>query len=142
MRRVLGGCIVALGVVAVAAGVFGYVSTRRFIDRAARAAGTVVRLDVEEDSESGKSFRPVVQFRTPAGARVEFKSRVATKPPAYSAGDAVTVLYEANAPNRAEIDAFWPLWFRAIFGGVMGAGFLTFGGVMLLVPRRCWRAGH
>jgi hypothetical protein len=140
--RMLGGCSVAIGVVVVAVGVFAYVSIRRFVDRAAKAPGTVVRVEFETNNEGGNTFRPVVEFRTPAGARVEFKSRLSTSPASYDVGDSVKVLYEANAPNRAEIDAFLPLWLPALLCGIIGAVFLAVGTVVLRIPSRYWRPGH
>ncbi len=139
MRRTLGGSLVAIGVVIVAGGLFGYVSTRRFVDRAARGEGTVARVEIEDDSgDGGTSFRPVVQFRTASGARVEFKSRQASNPAAYGEGDAVTVLYEPGAPDRAEIEGFWSLWFPTLLcgliGAVFGAVFVAVGAVVLLAP--------
>jgi hypothetical protein len=136
MRRTLGGWFLAIGVVIAIAGVFSYVSTRRFIDRAARAAGTVVRVLEEADSgDGGTLFRPVVQFRTLAGAMVEFRSNFRSKPAGYRLGDAVTVLYEPDAPDRAEIESFMTLWFLTLICGLLGTIFLGAGvGVLLVRP--------
>jgi hypothetical protein len=137
MRRTIGGGLVAIAVVIAFGGVFSYRSTRRFIDRAARAPGTVVRVLEEVDAgDGGKSYYPVVQFRAPAGAPVEFRSHFGSNPAGYRPGDPVTVLYEPDAPDRAEIADFWPLWSLTLMCGLLGTIFLGAGvGVLVAAPR-------
>src|SRR6185312_1410410 len=63
-----------------------------------RAPGEVVSLKSEWSSGSGSSsghysYYPIVQFRTPDNARIEFKNSIGSNPPSHRPGDKVTVLY-------------------------------------------------
>jgi len=68
-----------------------------------RAPGAVVSLR-EEESGNNSSYYPVVRYRTDKNLSVEFKDSVGSNPPSYRPGDKVTVLYLADAPQRAVID--------------------------------------
>lgn len=72
------------------------------------------------------SHSPVVEFETPAGREVRFKSRASLRRPTpFHAGDAVNVLYLPDAPDQAEIDDPRFLWFQGgmtlLLAGVLAA---------------------
>ena len=97
-----------------AAGFFA-IKTHRFIVHAARAEGRVVKLLTEPSRDGGHPLtRPVVEFRTADGTRVEFKSTSPSCPPSFARDEIVTVFYEQSQPQSAEIDSFFSLW-----GGVV-----------------------
>lgn len=62
------------------------IETARFVQRAARAEGKVVRLEVQpSSSRGGVVYAPVVTFNTPS-EMVTFTSSNASKPASFHAG--------------------------------------------------------
>jgi hypothetical protein len=89
-----------------------------------RAPGAVVSLK-EEDSGSDSSYYPVVRYRTDKNLSIEFKDSVGSNPPSYRTGDKVTVLYLADAPQRAVIDrGIWNWAIPLIL--LIGSGLIAF----------------
>src|SRR3990167_6474359 len=84
-------------------------STDSFVDRAARAEGTVVDF-VKSRSNNSTTYRPVVQFVGPSGQEVEFTSSSGSSPASYSKGERVEVLYLSADPQSATINGFFDLW--------------------------------
>ena len=83
------------------------------------APGVVVALQENYDSD-GSTYKPVVQFRTAGGQRVEFASSYSSSPPAYEIGESVTVVYSPENPSEAVIKGEGQI-FHVIFmlvGGV------------------------
>lgn len=66
------------------------------------APGVVVALHENYDSD-GSTYKPVVQFHTPGGQKVEFTSSYSSNPPAYEIGERVTVVYNPDEPSKAVI---------------------------------------
>lgn len=94
---------------------FCAVRTHSFIVQATRAEGRVVKLLTEPSRDGGHPLtRPVVEFSTADGTRVEFTSTSASYPPSFARDETVTVFYEQSEPQSAEIDSFFSLW-----GGVV-----------------------
>ena len=86
----------------------------QFANSAAEAYGVVVEM-----RRAGKGgSRPLVEYRV--GDQVySVEGIISTKPPAYSRGDRVRVLYKAADPADARIDSFVECWlFSVIFGGL------------------------
>jgi uncharacterized protein DUF3592 len=88
-----------------------------------RAPGAVVGLR-EEESGNNYSYYPVVRYRTDKNLNIEFKDSLGSNPPSYRPGDKVTVLYLADAPQRAVIDrGMWNWAIPAIL--VLAASFVA-----------------
>jgi Protein of unknown function (DUF3592) len=100
-----------------------YFNTSKFVAGARTAQGTVVAL---------KSGAPEVKFRAQDGREVQFTSSVSSKPPAYSVGEKVEVLYRPDRPEDAEVNAFMSLWLGVIILGALGSGFSVVGAAMVL----------
>lgn len=123
---------------------FVYQNTRSFLGKAVEANGRVIGLERSRSSStsstsSSSTYRPVVEFTTASGKRIEFTSSVGSNPPSYREGEAVTVLYLAADPYRARIKSFFSLWFGFMI--LLGLG-LVFAGVgvgMALVQSRSRR---
>ncbi|QND54659.1 DUF3592 domain-containing protein (plasmid) [Phyllobacterium sp. 628] len=117
--------------------------THRFIVRAEHAQGRVIAMMPERSRGDGSVvYKPVVEFNTPAGERIEFQSSVGSNPPAFETNEVVQVLYEPANPRSAEINSFWSLW----LGPVITTGlFLVFGGLtcsMFLRIQFRWFGSH
>jgi hypothetical protein len=102
----------------------GYIffNTSEFVSGARKAQGTVVGL---------KSGAPEVRFQAQDGREIRFTSSVSSKPPAYSVGENVEVLYRPDRPEDAEVNAFMSLWLGVIILGALGSMFsLTAAGLI------------
>jgi hypothetical protein len=111
------------GVAMLVAAAFVTLSTLSFRTEAVSAPGTVVGL------EAG---RPVVEFVDADGAMHRIVGSVSSNPPAYDAGEAVTVRYRPGEPGDARIDGLLESWFAPMLLGGMGTVFTVIGAAFLL----------
>jgi hypothetical protein len=95
-----------------------YFHTSDFVANASKAAGTVVGL---------RSGAPEVKFTAHDGREVQFTSSVSSKPPAYSVGEKVEILYRPDRPEDAKVNAFMSLWLGVIILGALGSMFALVG---------------
>ena len=116
----------ALGLVLLVGALVAYSSTKNFLTTAVIAEGTVIQL-VRSTSSDSTTYRPVVEFNTQSGTRIEFTSSSGSNPPSYSQGETVEVLYQESSPNQAKINGFFSLWGLPTILGVMGSVFFVIG---------------
>jgi len=115
-KLLFGGIFFSIGLLFGGIGLWSLFSTYSFTRTALVAEGEVMR---------GQG-RAIVRFKTEWGEAVEFTSSVSTDPPRYQRGERVTVLYDRNAPQKAQIKSFTDNWFL----GTIFSGFgLVFGGI-------------
>ncbi len=91
-----------------------------FIRTAETTQATVVDLDVH--GRPNKYF-PVIEY-TVDGVQYRQTSHSGSNPSHYQVGDAVTIFYQADEPNRYRIDWFVNLWLAPLL--ISGAGLLQF----------------
>ncbi|WP_299881707.1 DUF3592 domain-containing protein [uncultured Cocleimonas sp.] len=130
-----------IGLALLAGAFYFYTSTQTFLKGALSAQGTVIELVRSKSSNSSSSsssytYKPVVEFKTPAGKRIEFTSSTGSKPPSYSKGEIVEVFYDESFPQKAKINGFFYLWGPAIILGLMGVIFTLIGAAMLFMKYR------
>lgn len=111
---------------------FLYKSTSAFVAEATRAEGTVVEL-IRSESSSSATYKPVVNFVSQKGEKIEFVSSVSSNPPSYSKGQKVEILYLPAEPQNAEINGLFSIWGSSIIlGGMSGVFFLIGAGIILV----------
>jgi Protein of unknown function (DUF3592) len=115
-----------VGLVFVTVGTWSLVSASSFFAGAERADGLVVDVRMVNDADGGRTWYPVVLFRTAGGQRVQFESSSGGGPDSYERGDRVPVAYDPDTPRDARLATFTG---RYAFPGV----FLLLGGVATLV---------
>jgi hypothetical protein len=116
---------------------FIFSNTTSFIRRAEQAEGKVIDLERSRSSSSSSStYRPVVEFTTATGKRIEFTSSVGSSPPSHRVGEPVTVLYNPADPQSARIKSFFQLWFGFLIVCFMGLVFAAIGLSMIFVRAR------
>jgi len=130
-----------LGFAALAASFFFYQSTSDFLQKATKTEGIVVELNrsvskAEPNDPLGHktsvSYKPVVNFVTGNGEKIEIVSMMGSNPPMYHKGQKVEVVYLPDEPHSAKIYDFFSLWGIAlIFGSGGGLMFLIGAGIML-----------
>lgn len=118
------------------AGIWCWTSVR-FKGAAARAEGTVVRIDTEyaRPAQDGSRrpaeplYNPVVRFRAASGRETEITGLGVGGAADYEVGERVSVLYPPDRPEAGKIDSGQEFWLGplvcALFGALFGgAGFL------------------
>jgi hypothetical protein len=120
---------------------FIFSNTTSFIRRAVEAEGKVIDLERSRSSSSSSSsssstYRPVVEFTTATGKRIEFTSSVGSSPPSHRVGEPVRVLYNPADPQSARIKSFFQLWFGFLIVFFMGLVFAAIGLSMIFVRAR------
>jgi hypothetical protein len=99
-----------------------YRSTRAFLETAIRVEGVVIEM-----RRRGGSSAPIVRFQPPEGPEVTFESKLYTRPPTYSVGEKVTVLFQSARPDEARLYGFWDLYLLTVVLGGIGAVFTLLG---------------
>jgi hypothetical protein len=116
---------------------FIFSNTTSFIGRAAEAEGRVIELErSRSSSRSSATYRPVVEFTTATGRRIEFTSSVGSSPPSHRVGEPVKVLYNPADPQGARIKSFFQLWFAFLLVFFLGLVFAAIGLTMIFVRGR------
>ena len=90
--------------------------------------GKVVELTVRKDSDGNEFYYPVIQFSLPDGSAQEVIVPEGSWPPAYQAGQPVTVLYDPQQPLHARIKSAtstFSRWILPLITGVLGLAFLS-----------------
>jgi Protein of unknown function (DUF3592) len=117
-----------------------WLDTRAWLTRSVEAPGSVVEVVRVTDRETGAvSFAPRVRFSTADGRTVEFQSTYRSNPPAYSAGQSVTVLYDPSEPNAAAVSGLFAIWGLSIILALVGAAFVAVGVGLALAARHLLR---
>jgi hypothetical protein len=134
----VGYLLAVIGVGLLTAAALTYVSKSKFVDRAVRADGTVVDVEVKSsrssDGTRSTSRYPVVEFQARNEQRVRFTS--STTESNTNIGDRVTVLYDPAKPTDASLSGFGNLWLLPIILGSIGVCFAAFAVLILKVLRR------
>jgi hypothetical protein len=128
--------VIAVGLLTAAA--LTYISKSRFVDRAVRAEGTVVDVELKtsrstDTSRLTTSRYPVVEFQARNEQRVRFTSSSSMS--GASVGDRVTVLYDPAKPRDASLSGVGQLWLLPMILGGIGIFFAGFAAVILKVLR-------
>jgi uncharacterized protein DUF3592 len=139
--KIISGVFSTIGVGMLAGSFLIFANTRSFISRAAEAPGKVIELERSRSSSSGSyssssTYRPVVEFNSATGKRIEFTSSVGTNPPSHRVGDPVTVLYNPADPQSARIKSFFSLWFGFLIVFALGLVFAAIGLTMIFMRSR------
>lgn len=128
------GCVFGIAAVMLAtAGFFSYSHNRKLLARADRAAGTVIDL---RHGAGNSTYRPVVSFQTAQGQSVTFVTSWGTSPPAYRRGDRLSVLYDASAPEEAEIEGFLSQWLATLILAGMATVFGMLSAFLMIAAKR------
>ncbi|OUL22547.1 DUF3592 domain-containing protein [Nostoc sp. 106C] len=133
---VFGSIFAGIGSIFAVTGIIFVINTHSFVGTAESIKGTVIDLKRRSSTDSkgraSSAYYPVVKFTPSSGEPTVFESNTGSKPPAFSKGQQVEVLYNPQKPNSAMINSWLELWFLpAMFTG-MGSIFVLIGGVALV----------
>src|SRR5262245_30306993 len=139
--RIVGYVCLPIGLLVLAGTVWMAIDTRAWLARSVEAEGSVVEMIRVVDRDTYSSmFAPLVRFRTADGKSIEFQSTTQTNPPAYYAGQAVTVRYDPARPNSAAIAGLFSIWGATMILAVLGVMFTGFGILATMISRRMSQA--
>jgi uncharacterized protein DUF3592 len=129
--------LIPIGLLLVLGAAWSVWSTKTWLSHAIEVPGSVTELlRVRDSDNTGYLFVPVVRFQTVEGRTVEFQSSLRSNPPAYRAGQSVSVLYDPDEPRSAAIRGVFSLWFMSIILGFIGSIFLIVGTAMVVLSGR------
>tara|TARA_A100001391_G_scaffold69_2_gene127 strand:+ start:32073 stop:32768 length:696 start_codon:yes stop_codon:yes gene_type:complete len=138
VTTVVGGGLLMFGVLTLAGGGASAVSTSRFLETAVTVPGVVTELVPKRSSDGDVLYSPKVHFRDRDGGNVVFVPNTSSRPPAYSVGEGVEVVYAPGDSADARIRGFFSLWGVALIASVLGAILTVVGAGFLLWPK--WKA--
>ncbi|MEP5936966.1 MAG: DUF3592 domain-containing protein [Erythrobacter sp.] len=108
-------------------GTWSYWSDRDLAATGSTTQGTVIAMERSRDSDGNNTYSPTVEFFDPQGTRHQFTSKVSSSPPSFSRGEAVTVIFDPDAPGKAIIDSFSTRYLLPLIFGGMGSLFALIG---------------
>jgi len=109
--------------------------TSNFIHHASRAQGTITKLTSFKENDNTETFAPTFTFNTTKGSTITKVSSMQSNPPGFTVGEHVSILFDPNNEQHAEIDTFGPLWFVPILLGAFFLAFTTAGVLLLRRPQ-------
>lgn len=128
LLRMVAWLPLAVGLCCLAVSAWQFLDTRAFLARAERTEGTVVRLvPVQNRDGNGVTYAPVFRLSGPDGRSVEVTGSSSANPPAWQAGQAVTLLRDPTDPARVHPDGAFSIWLMTSVFGLLGlAGLASF----------------
>jgi hypothetical protein len=92
------------------------------------APGVVVALREERDGMESQSFSyPRVRFRTASGRDITFESGMGRGGASWKTGEVVSVRYQRDQPEVAELDSFASLWGPTVLFALLAIVFVAVG---------------
>ena len=114
-QKVLCGLFGLIGLMIILGVLAWSLDTYRFVKGSASTEGIVMALN------AGGSH-PQIRFTTADGKEIEYSQNGLIG--GYRVGDKATVLYDAQNPREASVDAFGALWGFNLLGFILGACFI------------------
>jgi hypothetical protein len=129
--RLAGGLLFfAAGLALLVGSVITYRSARSRLEKWVRTVGVVTGLEekwTNDDNGSRVTYAPKVKFVLASGEEHHFIGSISSRPPSYSEGEQVRVLYNPQRPSEADIDSFTTHWFPPLAFLGMGVIFVPIG---------------
>jgi len=116
------------GIVLIITGFVFIYRNYEFLGAASRTKGVIIDLSWKRDKEGWEMAYPVFQFIDEKTDQVfVVESTRGSKPPAYSVGQEVFILYDPENPHNARIESFLDMWLGAVLFTLLGSIFLLVG---------------
>ena len=110
----------------------------QFIASADRVQGQVVELQHVRSSNKNNTdgtWRPLVRFKAPSGALIDFTTSSSSGTPRYEAGESVQIYVQPSNPTHVMLDDAFELWGGPAMAGIIGAAFLLFAEILRRIQR-------
>lgn len=115
--------VLVIGVLASITGMYQFYSTIGLLNRSLTATATVVELVYNNEGQAS----PILQYTCNTGSTVTTSLNIAQKPPAYSVGDKVEIIYDTNNSNNVRVNSFFGIWLTPILLTFLGIVFVLIG---------------
>ena len=114
------------------AGIRALIAQRRKRETFTLTSGIVVALQKQVfNPGSGGVYCPTIEFTTASGETIRFESSFGTMPASHQVGQTVSVRYDPNNPDSAEIESRLSNWLAPGCFMVFALGTLFFGIIFL-----------
>jgi hypothetical protein len=123
--------LTCIGLLVTSVGMATGFSNYCFVKKAISTQGIVIN-NLQDTTQSSKSYYPLVKFTTSTGETVVFESKVGTRSPEYKKGDRIAILYHSQKPYAAMINTWIYLWFFPTIFSATGSLTLFIGAVLLI----------
>lgn len=105
-----------VGVLFLAVGIYLLSNTARMSSNGLSTQAEVVNIKATHNSKKKIEYTPEIRFTTAEGERVNTKLDKTTRPPAYSVGDEVKIIYTKDKPTDILVDSVFNRYaFPALF---------------------------
>ena len=111
--------VTVIGVFVLAGGIYLTYNTFGLLGRSITTTATVVNLQY---SQEGMAY-PVLQFTDKIGTRITVKLSEGRKPPAFTLGDEVSIIYDDDDPSNIRVNSLFGIWLAPIAMIFLGAVF-------------------
>jgi hypothetical protein len=105
--------------------IYVFVGKILFLESCVQTKGTVQ--DIVRSQHDDNQFTPVIKFTTPTGGQFTFSPDSSSSDPGYEAGQEVTVIYNPEFPEDAQIKSFTELWMVSIILFIIAVLLLSIG---------------
>jgi hypothetical protein len=134
--RIFGMVFGLVGTIFLAVAFFTVRSELNYRKGAIRVPGIVVDLVPTRGSKGGTLYKPVFEFADLDDRMHRVTGSLASSPPSFERNEAVTVLYQPEDPEKAQIDSFMEAWFLPLIFGSLGTVFTSIAtGVVIAAVR-------
>ncbi len=123
MDRKIFVVVLALGVLVTLGGFYLVYDTVGLLNRSLKATATVTELKY---NSNGQAY-PVLQFTSNSGGTVTTRLNEAQKPPAYSVGDRVEIIYDLNNLSNVRVNSVFGIWLAPALMTLLGMVFFFTG---------------
>jgi len=89
--------------------------------------GRVKTFRISETGDSFSTYCPLIEFTTKAGETVIFDTRMCSSKRPYEPGQSITVIYDPQDPQKAQVDSFLGKYIFPAIAVVMGVVFIFLG---------------
>ncbi len=135
MWWLLYGFFFALGFLLAYFGLQHYNKTQNLLLDGVKTTAVVTDLLVNQDTD-GDTYIPVFEFKDRTNTIRNYKSPIASSPPAYQVGEKVKIIYDKKDTNNVKTISFWGLYRFSIILWMIAAPLLIIGGSYLLYSLR------
>ena len=112
-----------------------FIETIIFLSSAEKTKGKIVSFIESRNNDGLKMHLPVFDYQTGLGKTYRQKAEVASNPPEYKIGEAVTILFMKKSPQNSRLKSFSELWLITAVLLLFGAAF-TFAALLIFLAQK------
>jgi hypothetical protein len=122
------GFVLGLGLLILALSVFLLVNRVQLLKQGTITLATVTELLEEKDSDGNIQYRPVFRFTTHSNEVITFKHPTTSRPPAFSVGEEVNIVYNEIDPREPIVLTYFYSFGWAVMLAAVAMPMIVIGG--------------